>query len=279
MEPDDAVIRVALGGTRESPGGGSAREVLVVTASASEIRARLQPIVEAGFSVEGVTTPGLALLSLARRHRASVPGAVRAYVAVAPFSVACALVRDGVLVLAREMPWGFQGELGTLYQRPPTADDLARRLASELRRSFLFFKQGSREDVSQVLLCGTLPDLRSLTAPLIQLLDVEVETLDSARGHRCGRAAGAGGLVPRARRRASPRLGAVGRSSTAGEPAASPAHSRPGWRAGAGGCWPPASPRPSLRAPRCGARRTARRGRPNVRHNSWPSAYPSSSRA
>ena len=109
-----------------------------------------------------------------------------AYVAIGPFAVACAIVRDGVLVLAREMPWGYEGELGTRYPAPQTVDELARRLASELRRSFLFFKQGSREDVSQVLLCGALPDLRSLTAPLIRLLDVEVETLDSLEGIDAG---------------------------------------------------------------------------------------------
>ena len=62
------------------------------------------------------------------------------------------------------------------------SDDLADRLGSELKRSFLYLKQFWEQDVSQVLLCGDMPEIRSLTAPLIERLNIEVETLDSLDG-------------------------------------------------------------------------------------------------
>ena len=61
-------------------------------------------------------------------------------------------------------------------------DELAGRLAPELKRSFLYLKQYWEEDVSQVLLCGDMPEIRSLTAPLIERLNIEVETLDTLDG-------------------------------------------------------------------------------------------------
>ena len=36
--------------------------------------------------------------------------------------------------------------------------------------------------VSAIVTCGDLPDLRSLTMPLIEELDIEVETLDTLDG-------------------------------------------------------------------------------------------------
>ena len=46
----------------------------------------------------------------------------------------------------------------------------------------MYLKQYWEEDVSQVLLCGDMPEIRSLTAPLIERLNIEVETLDSLDG-------------------------------------------------------------------------------------------------
>ena len=70
------------------------------------------------------------------------------------------------------------------WERPwrTTASVLADRLSTELRRSFLYLKQYWEQDVSQVLLCGDMPEIRSLTAPLIDRLNIEVETLDTLDG-------------------------------------------------------------------------------------------------
>jgi Tfp pilus assembly protein PilN len=182
IEAADATIGVALGGMRESPSRVLQREVSAVVASSADIRASVQPLIDAGFIVGGVTTPGLALCSVARRRRGAVPGAASAYVAILPFAMALAIVRDGLLLFAREITWGYEGEHGKRYPAPLGPEPLAESLSSELRRSFLFFKQSSKQNVSELRLCGSLPDLRALTAPMIRALDVEVETLDSLEG-------------------------------------------------------------------------------------------------
>ena len=61
-------------------------------------------------------------------------------------------------------------------------EELAARLAGELRLAFLYVKQFREDDVSQLLICGDMPEIRSLTAPLIERVNMEVETLDSLDG-------------------------------------------------------------------------------------------------
>ena len=87
---------------------------------------------------------------------------------------------------------------------------LADRLSTELRRSFLYLKQYWEEDVSQVLLCGDMPEIRSLTAPLIERLNIEVETLDTLEGID---AASASRRLCRTRLVASSRLVDCGRAA------------------------------------------------------------------
>ena len=55
-------------------------------------------------------------------------------------------------------------------------------LAPELRHGLNLVRQQSGRTVDRVVTCGDLPDLRSLTMPLIEELDLEVETLDSLDG-------------------------------------------------------------------------------------------------
>lgn len=180
-EGDEASVGVALGAVVPVPAGGTRRELTVVAASGSHIRERLQPFVEAGLEFDAVVTPGLALTSIARLRRGVVPASVEAYVAVAPAAIAIAVVRDGLLLFSREIPWGYETRAGdddAATEQP----GLAERLASELRRSFLFFKQKFRAEVERVMLCGDLPHLRALTAPMAAALQIEVETLDSMDG-------------------------------------------------------------------------------------------------
>lgn len=154
------------------------REVAFIAVSASDIRARIRPLTDAGFVIDGVTIPPLALCSLARLRRDIVPGTPVALLSVGPYATAMAFVRDGLLLFAREMPWGYQGPGVRTLDR----EQFAAKLAAELRRSFLFFKQTNRAEIAQVMLCGDAPELRSLTAPLIAELDLETETLDSLAG-------------------------------------------------------------------------------------------------
>ena len=119
-----------------------------------------------------------------------VPGTVAACLAAGRSVRACRAWRsrsaigifaDGLLLYARDLDWGYaapSASTGAAQDR----EALANRLSTELRWSFLYLKQYWEQDVSQVLLCGDMPEVRSLTAPLIERLNIEVETLDTLEG-------------------------------------------------------------------------------------------------
>jgi hypothetical protein len=177
LPPRDISVGVAEGAPPADPRDKA--ELSFFAAASEDIHAKLRAVRAAGFIVDGVCTPCGALWAQARLRRA-LPGAVHAYVAIGAVSSALAIVANGFLLYGREMHWGFAAP----STRGPVVDAaaLSERLASELKRSFLYLKQFWEEDVSQVLLCGAMPEIRSLTAPLIERLDIEVETLDSLDG-------------------------------------------------------------------------------------------------
>lgn len=181
MSDLDVTVSTSFGGTRGEPGHHPKREVSFFAAGTEHIRARLQPILDAGFIVEGVTTPCGALWSQARLRRASLPGEVHAHVALGASQSALGIFGDGSLLYARDLDWGHASHPAGM-PAPQDREILATRLSTELRRSFLYLKQYWEPEVSQVLLCGDMPDVRCLTAPLIERLNVEVETLDTLEG-------------------------------------------------------------------------------------------------
>ena len=157
--------------------GGRRRPVVVALARTSDVAAALRPLAAAGLRVRSIVTPALALTSLARmRHRGTAPGMAEAYVALEEAGTAIALVRDGALVAARELEWGFLHE-----QQARSRDEVASRLGAAIQDFFGDF--GVRTSaVAQVCVCGGLPELRSMTLTLTEQLDVEVEPLDSLFG-------------------------------------------------------------------------------------------------
>jgi hypothetical protein len=94
-----------------------------------------------------------------------------------------ALVRDGSLLGARELAWGYThpGPAAVLTPGESRRDDLAARLIDELAR-FAAGVKGANSPLTQVVICGGLPELRTMTVTLMERLDVEVETLDSVFG-------------------------------------------------------------------------------------------------
>ena len=148
---------------------------------ATQVWAAVQPLVDAGLHVRAVVTPALALMSLARLRRAlAVPDVTEAYVALEESAMALVLVRNGALVAARDIAWGYlDGPSAGAQPRP--RQDIAARLADELVKFFAAAGAG-RGSVAQVCICGGLPELRSMTVPLMERLDLEVETLDSLFG-------------------------------------------------------------------------------------------------
>lgn len=174
----DVVARTAEGGPRVAANGSPGRDVAVAITSRNDFLARLRLLTDAGFDVDELATPAMALCSVARLRRSLVPGESVALLAIGADVSALAVVRDGLPLLAREMPWGYERAGARVFD----TDRLVGKISSEIRRSLLYVKQTMRSDVAQVLMCGESPALRTLTAPLIEELDLEIETLDSLDG-------------------------------------------------------------------------------------------------
>jgi hypothetical protein len=138
----------------------------------AEIARQIQPLVDAGFDVRGVCTPAMALTAAARHRERSTSGAIAAYVAIESSAICIAIVRDGVLLFAREIPSEFV----------ESAEGVHESLVAELQKSLLIFRQSFRAVVERVVLCGGIPNLRALTSSTSAALSVPVETLDSLSG-------------------------------------------------------------------------------------------------
>ena len=154
------------------------RPVIVSMASASELVEAIQPLREAGIRIRTVTTPAVALGSLARLRQAfAEPGAIEAYVALDEQATCIALVRSGVLLAARDLAWGFIDQ-NDAHSEPRSREDITAWLAESISE-FVAAIGGAPGDIGQVCVCGGLPELRSMAAALMARLDVEVEPLDS----------------------------------------------------------------------------------------------------
>jgi hypothetical protein len=149
-----------------------------VAASADELRARLQPLVEAGVRIDAVTTPALAHASLVAQRRALLPDAVVAVLSVNAHATAITVVHGPGVLFARELPWGDQSDPREGELAGAGRAVFAARIAAELRRSLVYVRQNQKVDVSRVLVCGDVFELRSLTGPLVNELALDVETLD-----------------------------------------------------------------------------------------------------
>jgi hypothetical protein len=144
-------------------------------------QASLAPFLQAGFHIDDVMTPPQALAVLARQ-RPPAPGREgTAWLALNRIGAAIAIVVDGELAYSREFAWHYLPAATArleLLQRYT----LVAHLAPELRHGLDVVRQQGGLTVDRVVTCGDLPDLRSLTMPLIEELDLEVETLDSLDG-------------------------------------------------------------------------------------------------
>ena len=140
----------------------------------------LQPFAAAGFRVDRVISPCNALAALARVRRTRGERAT-CWVAVNTAGVAIVVLRPGAQLYAHSFTWdstvGASGSQARLLQRY----SLVAFLSPQVKRALADARaQGARLDA--LVTCGNLPDLRSLTMPLIEELDMEVETLDSLDG-------------------------------------------------------------------------------------------------
>ena len=162
------------------PADGARMRVVVSAASAKQMADALQPLTDAGIRVRTAMTPAAALAAIARSRRAySVPDTTEAYVALDSTATCVALIRNGALMAAHELAWGFLEEAGHNRQRR-RRDDIAAHLGDDLADLFTTYRDGGQ--VTQMCICGGLPELRTTTLPLMERFDIEVEILDSLSG-------------------------------------------------------------------------------------------------
>jgi hypothetical protein len=147
-----------------------------------------KPLAAGGFRVERVLTPPEALAEVART-RSRGRGAAVAWLAVNVRGAAVAIVRDRELLYGSTVEWQYAGEPRDLRAELLQRYSLVAHLAPEVRRGTAQARSTHGAVVEAAVMCGDLPDLRSLTMPLIEELDLEVETLDSTDGLvACGHA-------------------------------------------------------------------------------------------
>jgi hypothetical protein len=159
--------------------GPGRRTVVLAIASAPDMADALRPVREAGIRLRAVMTPAVALSAIARRRpSAATPTTIEPYVALDEHLTCVALMRQGTLLAARDLPWGFV-DAGYAVNEPRSGNDMATRLAEAIDE-LVVHAGGKHADIGKVGVCGGLPDLRSMSATLMEQLDVNVEPLDSS---------------------------------------------------------------------------------------------------
>jgi hypothetical protein len=185
--PDDRLRGDSLRTIRRGDGFPRRASVVVWSTPAEtieeETRAQAIGAIEAaGFHVGSVLTPPEALAQLAAAwHRGASSEAV-AWLALNTHGAAIAIVRNGDLLFSRTFPWAYKTGLPTSKAQLLQRYLLIAHLAPELSRGIAAVRDTHGVSVGLVVTCGDLPELRSLTMPLIEELDLEVETLDTTDG-------------------------------------------------------------------------------------------------
>ena len=184
----DVALAEALGTARRSKKLPRAARVvewgLSEDATTSEIaRAAMRPLASAGFRIERVLTPPQALAILAStRVKPGGQNTAVAWLALNMHGVAIAIVRGSELLFARTFQWSYNPHLFDMKAQLLQRYSLIAHLAPEVHRGIAAVRSSYGVHVEAAVTCGDLPELRSLTMPLIEELDLEVETLDSLEG-------------------------------------------------------------------------------------------------
>ena len=121
------------------------------------------------------------MCALAKRRQKTAGREGEVWLALNRQRVAMAIVEDGRLLYSRRFDWHYSPgatQRAELLQRY----SLVAHLAPEVRHGIDVVRAEHGARVNAIVTCGDLPDLRSLTMPLIEELDIEVETLDTLDG-------------------------------------------------------------------------------------------------
>jgi hypothetical protein len=146
-----------------------------------KVRAAVKPLVLAGFNVEAVLTPGDALAAVAATRRRPNEGPV-AWLSVNMHGAAIAIVHGAKVLFSKTLAWSYDPSAQSVKAQLLQRYSFVAHIGPELKHAIERIRVGHALKVETVVTCGDLPDLRSLTMPLIEELDLEVETLDSPEG-------------------------------------------------------------------------------------------------
>jgi hypothetical protein len=149
----------------------------------------LTSVQASGFQVASVLAPSEALLRLAIARQRTSPTIAVAWLALNQCGAAIAIVRGTDLLFERTIRWIYKPDLKTGKAQALQRYLLVAHLATELGHGIDVVRAEHGLPVDLAVACGDLPELRSLTMPLIEELDIEVETLDSMDGLRLARGA------------------------------------------------------------------------------------------
>ena len=148
----------------------------------------LSPLTDAGFEIASVLSPAQALARVVRaRQVGAPPGTAVAALSLNSHGVAIAIVAGAEVIHSRVFEW----PLGTPFAEKRAGERGARselldryllvsQIAPQLQHDIELVRPVHGATVISVVACGNLPNLRSLAMLLIEEMDLEVETLDSA---------------------------------------------------------------------------------------------------
>ena len=146
----------------------------------------VQPFEEAGFQVEALLTPAEALARLAVGRQRSNGGPV-AWLSLNVHGAAIAIVEGATILFSKTLTWKYDHQARTVREQLLQRYTLVSHIGPELKRGIELVRANHGKRIDTVVTCGDLPDLRSLTMPLIEELDLEFETLDSPEGLRAAK--------------------------------------------------------------------------------------------
>ena len=145
------------------------------------IRTAVKSVVGAGFKVDAVLTPAEALAVVAEGRRRPNEGPI-AWLSLNMHGAVIAIVHGSKVLFSKTLTWTYNSAAQSVKAQLLQRYSFVAHIGPELKHAIESVRAAHGLKVETVVTCGDLPDLRSLTMPLIEELDLEVETLDSADG-------------------------------------------------------------------------------------------------
>ena len=145
------------------------------------VRALIKPVVAAGFAVDAVLTPAEALAAVSTARKRPNEGPI-AWLSVNTHGAAIAIVKGSQVLFSKTLAWPYQATADTVKGQLLQRYSLVAHIGPHLKHGIQRVQEAHGGKVETVVTCGDLPDLRSLTMPLIEEMDIEVETLDTPDG-------------------------------------------------------------------------------------------------